>query len=115
MKAGDVALARVQQADGQLKPRPVLILCQTPPFSDHLVCALSSKLRHEFPGFDEIIGQQDADFSASGLKVPSLIRLGMLATLPESAMLGRLGMVSNKRLARLKSRLANHLAEEIQT
>jgi hypothetical protein len=55
MKLGTTALARVQQADGRLKTRPVLLLSLMPPFSDYLVCAQSSKLHHECPGFDEVI------------------------------------------------------------
>ena len=62
MKSGSVALARVQQADGQFKPRPVVILNRMPPFGDYLVCALSSRLHHEVPGFDEVIDEQDSDY-----------------------------------------------------
>lgn len=109
MNPGTIALARVQQADGRLKTRPVLVICQTPPFSDLLVCAVSSNLNHATKGFDEILNSQDSDFSLSGLKVPSLIRLGMLPTLPSSAMLGSIGSVSIERLTRLKHRLAGHI------
>jgi mRNA interferase MazF len=72
MKPGNIALAQIQQADGRLKTRPVLILCQTPPFSDPLVCALSSRLHHKCEGFDEIINDSDDDYHDSGHKVPSL-------------------------------------------
>jgi mRNA interferase MazF len=109
MKPGNIALAQIQQADGRLKTRPVLILCQTPPFSDPLVCALSSRLHHTCDGFDEIINDSDDDYHDSGLKVPSLIRLGMIATIPASAMLGSLGNISPDRLNRLRSRLSNHI------
>lgn len=109
MKPGNIALAQLQQSDGQLKTRPVLILCQTPPFSDPLVCALSSRLHHKCEGFDEIISDSDDDYHDSGLKVPSLIRLGMIATIPTSVMLGTLGNISHDRLMRLRSRLSNHI------
>jgi mRNA interferase MazF len=109
MKPGNIALAQIQQADGRLKTRPVLILCQTPPFSDPLVCALSSRLHHKCEGFDEIISDSDDDYHDSGLKVPSLIRLGMIATIPASAMLGSMGNISHDRLNRLRSRLSNHI------
>lgn len=112
MKAGDIALSQLQQADGRLKTRPVLVLTRMPPFSDHLVCALSSKLQHECIDFDEVIAAGDDDFPESGLKVSSLIRLGMVATIPSSSMLGILGRVSGERLNRLMSRLARHLMAE---
>jgi len=75
MKNGRIALAHMQQADGQQKARPIVVLQKMPPFSDLLVCAVSSQLRHECSGFDEIISQSDDDFPKSGLKVSSLIRL----------------------------------------
>jgi mRNA interferase MazF len=113
MKAGEIALAQLQQADGRPKTRPVLVFTRMPPFSDHLVCALSSKLQHECIGFDEVIASGDDDFPDSGLKVSSLIRLGMVATIPSSAMLGILGRISEERLNRLRSRLARHIMAEV--
>ena len=109
MKCGAIALAQVQQADGRLKARPVVVLNRMPPFSDYLVCALSSQLHHEVSGFDDVVGADDGDFQASGLKVPSLIRLGLVATIPESAILGGLGLIFDVRLQRLRSRLARHI------
>ena len=107
-----MALAHVQQADGRMKPRPVVILQEMPPYRDVLVCAVSSQLRHECPGFDEIINLNDGDFDTSGLKVPSLIRLGLIATIPRSAILGELGTISAERLERLRGRLAAHIKNE---
>ena len=111
MTPGNVALARIQQADGRLKVRPVLILSIMPPFHDFLVCGLSSKVRPDSTDFEEAIAEEDSDFRRSGLKVASQIRLGMLATIPESAVLGRLGAVADDRLKRLRLRLARHLRE----
>jgi mRNA interferase MazF len=108
-----MVLAKVQQADGQLKPRPVVVLSIRPPFSDALVCAVSSKLHHECTGFDEVVRSTDPDYSQSGLKVSSLIRLGLVATLPQAVIMGRLGRISDERLHRLQSRLARHI--EIST
>lgn len=64
MKAGDIVLTPIPQADGQVKNRPALLLCQLPPFDDLLVCGVSTQLRHEVVGFDETITQQDDDFAA---------------------------------------------------
>ena len=109
MNQGSIALARIQQADGRSKARPVVILTEMPPFSDILVCAISSQVRHQYAGFDEIINQADSDFSKSGLKVSSLRRLGHVATLPRSALLGELGTISSERLNRLRIKLADHI------
>ena len=72
-----------------------------PPYGDHLVAGISSQLRHEVKGLDEIVFTSDNDYPSSGLKVISLIRMGMIATVPTSAIYGRLGSVSPFRLARL--------------
>lgn len=108
----DIALAELQQADGRLKARPVMVLSVMPPFSDYMVCALSSKLHHECAGFDEVVAVDHDDFVTSGLKVASLIRLGMVATIPASAILGHLGSISEDRLRRLRSRLARQIEVE---
>ena len=35
MNPGDIALAELQQADGRLKARPVMVLTVMPPLSDY--------------------------------------------------------------------------------
>jgi mRNA interferase MazF len=82
MKEGDVAIAALVQANGQFKNRPVVILRSMPPFGDFLVCGASSQLHQAIPNFDEVIGPSDSDFTGSGLKSTSVIRLEFLATLP---------------------------------
>jgi mRNA interferase MazF len=80
-----------------------------PPFGDWLVCGITSQVHQAVPGFDELIGQQDADFVASGLKIASLIRLSFLATLPLSSFLGVTGTISSERHQRLLNNLVRHL------
>ena len=109
MKPGTVILSRVQQSDGQLKRRPAVVLSIVPPYGDLLICAVSSQTRHGVPGFDDPILRADGDFLGSGLKVDSLIRLGLLATIPLAAAIGELGEISALRLSRLLSRLADQL------
>lgn len=76
-RPGQVAIMRFPSADLRLgKPRPVLLLAPVPgAHEDWLVCRISSQLRHEATGFDEVIRKVDGDFDGSGLKVVSLIRL----------------------------------------
>jgi mRNA interferase MazF len=78
MKEGDVLLASIPQSDGARKDRPVLFLKRMPPFQDFLVCGISSQLQQAVPRLDETLAPSDADFRMSGLKAPSLIRLGYL-------------------------------------
>ena len=115
MNEGDIVLALLPQMDGRVKNRPALVLRQMPGFGDLLVCGISTQLRQQFAGFDETIGPSDPDFKTSGLKAPSLIRLGFLAVLPTSSFLGRIGSISNERHQRLLSRLSTHLRPQDNT
>ena len=109
MNEGDIALASLPQADGRIKNRPVVLLRQLPPFGDFLVCGVSTQLQQQVAGFDEVIAKSDAEFSASGLKASSLIRLGFLAVLPQTVLLGRIGEISTARRQRLLANLCRHL------
>ncbi len=112
MTEGDVALTPLPQADGRTKPRPAILLRQMPPFGDWLVCGVSTQLHHEVGGFDETIEPSHPDFRGSGLKAPSLIRLGFLVVLPADRLLGVLGSISPERHARLLQRLGTFLQSE---
>jgi len=109
MQEADVVLPAVAQADGSSKNRPASLLREMPPYRDLLVCGVSTQLQHEVTGFDDTIVTGDSDFSDSGLKADSLIRLGFLAVLPRSVVLGTVGHVSAERRHRLLNRLSDHL------
>jgi len=55
MNEGDIALAPLPQADGQIKNRPVILLRRLPPFGDFLICGVSTQLHQRVAGFDEAI------------------------------------------------------------
>jgi mRNA interferase MazF len=112
MRPGEIVLLRLPQADlSSGKLRPVLVLSDLPgPFGDYLVCGISSQLHQEMPDWDERLTASDDDFAASGLKVPSVIRLNWLAAVNPSASVGTLGSIASERLARLRRRLAAHLS-----
>ncbi|MBP6583131.1 MAG: type II toxin-antitoxin system PemK/MazF family toxin [Chromatiaceae bacterium] len=109
MNEGEVVLASLSQADGLIKNRPCVALRKMPGFGDWLVCGISTQLRQKVAGFDETIGPGDPDFAGSGLKAPSLIRLGFLAVLPAEQLLGVMGVLSPERHRRLLARLGAYL------
>jgi len=109
MNEGDIVLVSLQQADGQRKPRPAIILKIVPPFDDFLVCGVSSQLRQEVRGLDELILQRDLDFAGSGLQVDSLIRVGFLAIYTPQQVIGSIGEISPERHRRLLKHLAEFL------
>lgn len=109
MIEGDIVLTSVAQADGHIKRRPALLLRVLPPFGDFLICGISTQLHQQVIGFDEVISITDADFSTSGLKSSSLVRLGFLSILPRNQSLGAIGLISPERHKRLLQNLADHL------
>lgn len=110
MKEGDVILTPVPQADGRIKNRPAIILCEMPPFNDFLVCGVSTQLGRYVKDFDEIIDLHDGDYASSGLLSKSLIRLGFLAVIPRKNIAGSIGSLSTERHKRLMNNLSQHLA-----
>ena len=113
MKEGDIIVAPLAQADGQIKNRPALVLRVMPGFRDLLVCGFSTRLSQQVAGFDEVILSSDAGFALSGLATASLIRLGFLTLLPRGKVVGTVGAVTVERHARLLRRLSGYLAEHL--
>jgi mRNA interferase MazF len=109
MKPGDVILTPVPQADGRIKIRPAIILCKMPPYNDLLVCGISTQLHQYVNNFDEIISPGHKDYISSGLLGKSLIRLGFLALLPISRIMGTIGSISPDRHNRLLKSLSDYL------
>ena len=111
MKEGDVVIIPLPQADGKIKDRPAIILREMPPFSDVLICGVSTQLRQAVKDFDEIISRSDADFGQSGLREESLIRVGFLVVVPRSKIVGSVGSISPERHKRLLKRLSEYLVQ----
>lgn len=95
------------------KLRPVLMLRQASvQFDDWLVCMVSSQLRQADQQIDEMLLPSDADFAATGLKMPSVLRLSRLAVLESSLLMGSLGKIDYERLQRIRQKLAVWIAED---
>jgi mRNA interferase MazF len=93
------------QAPGKL--RPALLLRRLPgPHDDWRICMISSRIHQRVPEIDEVIRDSDPDFSCSGLKVTSLIRVTRLAVVSSTRLQGSIGRLSDDRLNRIRARLA---------
>ena len=106
---GEIIVARLPQADGGSKLRPVVLLRELPGFGDFLVCGVSSQLRQAIRGFDIILDAASGDFATTGLRVSSVVRLAFLAVVPVTNMKRRLGRLSPSVLEALQQSLAQHL------
>jgi mRNA interferase MazF len=73
---------------------------------------ISSQTRHYVADFDEAVEENDDDFSESGLKVASIIRVGRLAIVSGEILLGAIGQISDERLSRIKKHLSDWLSEK---
>jgi mRNA interferase MazF len=109
MKEGDIILVPVPQSDGQTKRRPAVLLRIMPSYGDFLVCGISTQLRQQVAGFDDVVRKSDPNFIISGLHEDSLIRLGFLAVFTRNQAIGAIGEISPKRHQELLKNLADHL------
>lgn len=63
---------------------------------------ISTQLRHEIPGVDEIVRSDDSDFTQTGLKLPSVIRATRLAVIRSNMLQGAIGSLTQARLERIR-------------
>lgn len=110
-QAGQIVLFRFPQADlEQGKLRPALLISELPGnYDDWLICMISSQIHHYISDFDEIIQEYDPDFTGSGLKTVSVIRVGRLAVVEGNILIGSIGKIATDRLQRIKKRLSGWL------
>ncbi len=80
-KPGQIVLfpfPRANLSTGKLCP--ALLLSEVPGrYEDWLIYMISSQLHQHVDGFDELIKEDDQDFSQSGLKKASVVRIARLA------------------------------------
>lgn len=109
---GQMVLFRFPQADqAQGKLRPALVVRKLPGvYDDWLICMVSSRVFQRVVGFDELIANEDSDFSSSGLKSASVVRISRLAVVESSVLCGAIGAVSDERISRIKRTLASWIA-----
>lgn len=113
VEEGDVILTSLPQADGQLKTRPRIALRVMPSFGGILVCGVSTQSHQQVVGFDEVIAASDTDFTASGLRFSSVIRLDFLIVQPLIDIGGVIGVISAGRHERLLRRLSDYLVANL--
>jgi len=112
-RPGNVVVIQFPFADlGQTKLRPALLLGKLPGiYDDWLICMISSRIRQQITGFDDLIDTSDADFASAGLKSPSVIRAGRLLVVEGKLIPGSIGDISMERLQRVRSQLAAWLLQ----
>ena len=114
IQPGNIVLLDFPQADADItKLRPALVIAQThSKFDDWLVCMISSQVRQYVAGFDEIIDTNDIDFSPSGLKNSSVIRVSTLFTANKKRFKAATGEIGEERRQRIYQTLLQWIANE---
>ena len=110
--AGEIVPARFPFTDqSAAKIRPVLVLAEVPgAYRDFVVMFVSSQVSRAVGGLDLTIDPSHRAFGASGLKVASVFRVGKIATLSESLILGGLGALDWTTFGELVRRLVGLLS-----
>ena len=99
MKKGSVILISFPFTDLKgNKIRPAIVLCVNE--FDVTICFVTSELRWKAK-YDIFISPSENN----GLKVPSLIRIGKIATIDSNLVLGELGELSNTEIMKLNESL----------
>ena len=99
MKKGDIVLVPFPFTDlTGSKKRPALVLL--PGGLDVTVSFISTQLHWQEP--TDLLLPPDAE---NGLKKPSLVRTGKIATLDEKLVIGRLGSISSKQIEELDKKI----------
>ena len=113
---GDIYLDVLQQADQRLKPRPVLVLKQSPQpsqarfrFDNYVVVGLSSMLYQEVSGFDVFIEPSPSN----GLEKKSLTRTAFVGYVSENLMIEYLGFIDDSVCNTVANRLASYLLNSV--
>ena len=111
MKPGDVVLIRFPQTDLKAgKLRPALVVAVAPGrHTDLLLALITSRTYQVVPKFDEVIDPSDSDYTITGLKIRSVVRLARLTSVEPSVINARLGNISSKRLQQIRKRLTDWL------
>ena len=113
IQEGHIVLFKFPQTDqASGKYRPALVIRKLPgAYDDWLICMISSQLSQRIADFDEILQEDDVDFDMSGLKISSVIRIGRLAFVNKTILLGSIGRIRPTRLSLIKTHLSNWLTE----
>ncbi|GAP96151.1 type II toxin-antitoxin system PemK/MazF family toxin [Leptolyngbya sp. NIES-2104] len=107
MIPGDIVLVNFPFTDlSQTKLRPALVVWISPNGEDAVVCAITSQNLQTLQTDDFLIETTDLEFSETGLRVASKIRIARIATLSRSLVARKLGRLGTEQRNRLNAKLS---------
>ena len=107
MNRGTVVLTVLPFTDltGRKRRPAVVVSPENRPGDDVLVAFVTSFKGDPLQATDLLIPADDPDFKRTGLKRPSVVKLGKLFTLQKGLVVGRLGNLSPRMVAEADARL----------
>ncbi|MBV6624836.1 MAG: type II toxin-antitoxin system PemK/MazF family toxin [Rivularia sp. (in: Bacteria)] len=106
LSKGDIVLVQFPFTDlSQTKLRPALILYSNSTTNDVTLCFISSQNVNNLTLEEFAIKDSDAEFSDTGLRVSSKVRVTRIVTLNNSLVLRRLGKLGNEYMDMLNKTL----------
>lgn len=96
------------------KRRPALVLATTVPNTDHILAFISSVIPPVIKPYELSLSPADPDFTQTGLKVPSILRLDKLVTIDRALITRRIGRLSTQRLQSVDDKLIHVLGIDLK-
>lgn len=102
LKKGDIVLAQFPFTDlSQTKLRPALVLYGNVPLNEITLCFISSQNINDVSSQELAILISDEEFTQTGLRVSSKVRVTRIVTLQRQLILRHLGKLGNQQMIKL--------------
>ena len=115
LQRGDIIIASFPFTDlKNSKRRPAVVLAVNSRPDDVVMAFISSVVPTHLGPYDILLSPSDADFSQSGLKVSSVVRLNKLATVDRRLLTRRIGFLSVNRIQLVDQKLTQALGIAVE-
>jgi mRNA interferase MazF len=106
LKKGDIVLVEFPFTDlSQTKFRPAVVLAANLAINEFTVCFVSSQKVETLYGGESALLESDPDFSQTGLRISSKVRVTRITTLSKQLITRRMGNLSPSHLQQLDATL----------
>jgi mRNA interferase MazF len=106
MKRGTIVLTKFPFTDlSSTKRRPGIVVSATSNRNDIIIAFISSVVPPQLEPTDYLFNTEHTDFTSTGLKKDSVIKLNKLATVNASVLSGEIGKVSSDTMQEIDKRL----------
>jgi mRNA interferase MazF len=106
LNKGDIVLVQFPFSDlSQTKLRPALVLVVSKTIDEITLCFISSQNPHSLTSDEFALAKSDDEFSQTGLKTDSKVRVAKIITLEHKLILRKIGELGHKQTKKLNQTL----------